>query len=96
MVEKPTRQQLSELINGLTVWLKDVGSKISDGVQIIRKLAELALKKNKVNEVANQVIKIFDGFTPEEIEAALLNLENVPQPELGPAVPFYLSLYEGL
>lgn len=33
---------------------------------------------------------------PEEIEAALLNLEKVPQPELGPAVNFYLSLYEGL
>ena len=96
VVEKPTRQQRSELINGLIDWLKDVGSKISDGVQIIRKLAELALKKNKVTEAANQVIKIFDGFTPEEIEAALLNLENVPQPELGPAVPFYLSLYEGL
>jgi hypothetical protein len=47
VVEKPTRQQLSELINGLTDWLKDVGSKISDGVQIIHKLAELALKKTR-------------------------------------------------
>jgi hypothetical protein len=47
-----------------------------------------------VNEAANQVIENFQK--PEEIEAALLNLEKVPQPELGPAVNFYLSLYEGL